>query len=157
MTRRYVDHYLADLTAMVTTLNRDFAALERRLLVWSRDGYLTGTNGTIRSSQLSDPTATAVLTPDHVRNDRDRIRQLIVEAHETLKEADLIRTKYMTPAQRVDAHNLGLTKCGNVNGCPDGMFAAKAGRCLSCYEYRRLRNDDRLPPRDHRKSAQQPS
>jgi hypothetical protein len=143
MNRRYVDHYLADLTAMVTTLNRDFAALERRLLVWSRDGYPTGTNGTIRSSQLSDPTATAVLTPDHVRHDRDRIRQLIVEAHETLREADLLRAKYMTPAQRVDAHNKTLAACINTNGCPNNMWAVKAGRCLACYEYFRMRGVDR--------------
>ena len=143
MTRRYIDHYLADLAAMTTTLDNDFAALERRLLVWSRDGYPTGKTGSIRGGQIGDPTATAVLTPDSVRNDRDRLNELILAAHETLKEADIIRRRYMAAAEQAQKHNAGLTKCGNTNGCPDDMFAAKAGRCLSCYEHHRRSGKDR--------------
>lgn len=128
---------------MIATLDQDFAALERRLLVWSRDGYPTGKTGSTRGSQISDPTATAVLTPDSVRKDRDRLNELILQAHDIAKEADILRGRYMAAGRQTDTHNRGLTRCGNVNGCPNNMWAAKAGRCLACYEHHRRNGNDR--------------
>ena len=143
MTRRYVDHYLNDLNTIVRTLTADFATLQRRLALWSRDGYPTSSGGTRVRGGVSDPTAAAVLTPDEVRQDRDKLTTLITAAHDLLAEADTIRTRYMTTTKEVQRHNQALTKCANMHGCPDDSWATKAGRCSTCYEYNRVNQRDR--------------
>lgn len=145
--KRFVDHYLSDLTAMANTLSADFQVLQRRLALWSRDGYPSGLTGTVAGGAISDPTATAVLSPDPVRKDRERLSELVVKAHEILGEADSIRSKYMTTATQAQRHNQGLAKCANQYGCPDDAWASKAGRCSTCYEYRRRHQGDRPPKR----------
>jgi hypothetical protein len=143
MTRRYVDHYLADIAALVRTLSNDFTALQRRLALWSRDGYPTGSSATRVKGAVGDPTASAVIASDDIRKDRDRLSSLIIQAHELLKEADIIRSRYMTTTTKAVKHNASLTKCVNMHGCPEDMWAAKAGRCLTCYEYQRRTGRDR--------------
>jgi hypothetical protein len=143
MTRRYVDHYLADVAALVRTLSTDFVALQKRLALWSRDGYPTGQSGSRSKGAVGDPTALAVIASDDIRKDRDRLTSLIIQAHDILKEADIIRSRYMTTTSTATKHNATLTKCANMHGCPDDMWAAKAGRCLNCYEYQRRTCRDR--------------
>lgn len=144
MARRYVDHYLADAAALVRTLTTDFAALQKRLALWSRDGYPTGQSGTRTKGAVGDPTALAVIASDDIRKDRDRLTSLIIQAHENLKEADMIRARYMTTTSTATIHNATLTKCANMHGCPEDMWAAKAGRCLNCCEYQRRNQRDRV-------------
>ena len=144
MNRRYVDHYLADIVALVRTINADFPALQKRLALWSRDGYPTGTGVSAGKGSISDPTAAAVLVSDDIRKDRDRLSLIIIQAHDLLREADNIRTRYMTTETRTAKHNASLSKCANIHGCPDDSWAAKAGRCLVCYEYQRRNMRDRV-------------
>jgi hypothetical protein len=143
MTRRYVDHYLADVAALVHTLSTDFVALQKRLALWSRDGYPTGQGGSRTKGAIGDPTASAVIASDDIRKDRDRLTTLVIQAHDCLKEADIIRLRYMTSSVKAAKHNAGLTKCANMHGCPENMWGAKAGRCLNCYEYQRRTGRDR--------------
>jgi hypothetical protein len=143
MKTRYVDHYLADLADMARILETDFAALQGRLALWSRDGYPTRSDAPAGRSGIGDPTATAVLASDPVRRDRERLAELIVQAHDLMREADAIRATYMNAVNTASRHNNSLTKCANINGCPDDMWSVKAGRCLACYEYRRTTDRDR--------------
>ncbi len=147
MHRRYLDHFLADLAHLVATLHTDFPALQGRLALWSRDGYPTGSSGTRRGGTIGDPTASAVLASDEVRRDRQRLEELVVRAHDLLKEADTIRGRYMSAAAQVTKHNQALTKCANIHGCPDDGWASKAGRCATCYEYVRRTERDRTTRR----------
>lgn len=150
---RYIDDYLDDLHVMVKQILADFVALQRRLAIWSRDGYPTGTDRQTRGATIGDPTAAAVLAPDEVRRDREQLAQLITQAHEIMTKAEGIRSKYMTAAKQAERHNRSLTRCANIHGCPDDMWAAKAGRCLACYEYRRVNHSDRVPRTGNRKAS----
>jgi hypothetical protein len=144
MTKRYVDHYLEDIVVLVRNISNDFSALQKRLALWSRDGYPTGTGVSAGKGSISDPTASAVLISDDIGKDRDRLSTIIIQAHDLLREADIIRTRYMTTETRTAKHNASLSKCANIHGCPDDTWAAKAGRCLVCYEYQRRNLRDRV-------------
>lgn len=143
MTRRYVDHYLADLGALIRDLTDDFIELQKRMALWSRDGYPTGSMNARASGTVSDPTANAALSSDEVRRDRDRLSALIIQAHSIMRDADIIRTRYMNTTTRAEEHNAQLSKCANIHGCPDDSWACKAGRCTSCYEFNRRNGRDR--------------
>lgn len=143
MTPGYATQIVNDLAAMAGLLAHDYPTLQRRLILWARDGYPTGAAGHVGRGAISDPTANAVLTPDPVRIDRNRLADIVARVHELLREANSIRTQYMSAPIDAERHNAALEKCANVHGCPDGMWAAKAGRCLACYEHRRTRHTDR--------------
>lgn len=143
MTRRYADHYLADICVLAQTILDDFAELQKRLALWSRDGYPTGSLNARSSGTVSDPTANAALSSDEVRRDRDELSSLIVRAHGLLRDADNIRARYMNTTINAEQHNAQLTRCENIHGCPDGAWACKAGRCTTCYQFNRRNGRDR--------------
>lgn len=142
-THRYLNEYLNDLHTMIQSLQRDFTTLQRRLIAWAQDGYPTSTGTPGSKGGFSDPTASAVINPDQVRKDREHLEQIIINVHTQLTKADAIRAQYINTNTTTTKHNNSLTKCSNQHGCPDDAWAAKAGRCLTCYEYNRTNQRDR--------------
>jgi hypothetical protein len=143
MTHRFLAEYLIDLNKICADLERDFTTLQRRLIAWAQDGYPANTGTLGSKGGFSDPTAAAVMNPDQVRKDREALRELIINAHTQLTRAEQIRARYINNTNTTAKHNNTLTKCANQHGCPDDAWAAKASRCLTCYEYNRTNNRDR--------------
>jgi hypothetical protein len=146
MTRHHISNYLDDTRTMIDTLHTEFRDLERRLTIWAKDGFpsSSGTPGGGSTNTISDPTAQAVLAPDQVRLDREKMHTMVLRLHEISVTLDNIRRTYMTPDSEKHLDQVRkLETCSNQKTCPDSAYAVKAGRCSACYQYNRRTGEDR--------------
>lgn len=132
---------LADTRHLLDTLSGDLRALERLLVKYARDGYPSASGQPGGSTTVSDPTAQAVLAPDEVRRDRERLAAGLLRIHDQALDLEQIRRRWMTPISEQEMADLKATaRCANPV-CDE--LAVKAGRCSACYQHYRLHGTNR--------------
>lgn len=142
MNRRYATHYLEDTLTTLTTLAAEFTELQRRLTAWTKDGYPSSSGQPGGSTTLSDPTAQAVIAPDHVALDRDKLHADLIRIHNLAAGIDAIRRTYMNPIN--EQHQAELKKLARCANPTCDMLAVKAGRCTACYQFHRRTGEERV-------------
>lgn len=139
---KIIDHF-DDARTTLARLERDINILQLRLHAWAKDGYPSGGSSIGSKGGFSDPTGNAALGRDEVRADREEFETLIEEVSSKFLRLESIRKKYVDVQTATATHNAGLVACANQHGCPDQAWATKAGRCPTCYEYKRVNQRDR--------------
>lgn len=132
---------LADTRHLLDHLARDLRQLEHLLVRYARDGYPSSSGQPGGASTAADPTAQAVLAPDEVRYDRERLAAGLIRIHDQALDLEQIRRRWMNPLTDQDMTAIKASaRCANPT-CDE--LAVKAGRCSACYQHYRLHGVNR--------------
>lgn len=137
---------LRESLGILAELILDWAEWDARSRAWSTRGYPTSTRagGGGRSTTATSPTETAALTPDLITGQRLEQYARVSELLDLLVTMDRQRLAVMKLSPPAPDER-GVARCANAHGCPDDAHAAKAGRCLRCYDYQYRTGRDRTP------------
>jgi hypothetical protein len=130
--------------------------MERRFKEWSRSGFPGSTMGGFGGGPsiiadgervpVTGVELAAVFSSDQIADMHQRYNATLHETLGHLVQLWAIRHDILEggkEAQKAKKRQNTLTDCANAHGCPDEAWGWKAGRCGTCYQYRRRTGRDR--------------
>lgn len=151
MTVKDAGRYLSDTESEARELRPVIAEIMRRGHHSARDGYPSGSRDGGRSTETPDPTYGAATAPpmtDHVARSIDDLIRLLDEVRKRVQVMRNLRLRIFEVEESERGRQNDIPNCANLwcggslhDQGPTGRGIA--GRCETCYEYRRVNNADR--------------
>lgn len=137
------EHLIKDAARRATLIAKVYQRADAQLNEWQgpeRGGNETGITG---KGGHGDPTGQQVTGSDYAIQRRIQLHRLVEQLDDATRELGIICREVLESSNGKDPSQRGHDPCANQNGCPDGAWATKAGRCQRCYMYLYRNGKDR--------------